>query len=403
MAPARTTRTRRPADRAHFTISRSGWPAKGVASLRYVKRTAVVPEQFAPDRRFTLREETIDDARAAVALLVATALVDPSRVWVVGHSLGGYLAPRIAEGNPQVAGIVVLAGPTRPMENLVIEQTRYLYLSRGDADHGAARVAKAEAAARAVRDPGLADGTVVDFLGAKLPGSYFLDMRRYHPAALATSLSIPTLVLQSGRDFHVGRADYDGWAKALGGHLAATLKLYPTLNHLFEAGSGPPGPEEYGHPDQHMAEDVVADSAKCIAQSPARPSSTRLPPCEGRASSRPLRPPARALRSGDAFSEGSSVDTLSRTRVTRLIRLTRWLYSWYEDCGIASGTGISGGREACEADPQVQKPALCRGSERIPRSTFPGRGYRSDEPRPGPDGRRLERVRGPCQPANSGA
>jgi uncharacterized protein len=245
-----------------------GLAAKGVASLRYVKRTAVVPEQFTPDRRFTVREETVDDARAAVALLAATRLVDPSRVWVVGHSLGGYLAPRIAEGNPQVAGIVVLAGPTRPMEDLVIEQTRYL--SRGDADHGTARVAKAEAAARAARDPALADGTVVDFLGAKLPGSYFLDMRRYHPATLAASLSIPILVLQGGRDFQVGRADYDGWAKALGGHLDATLKLYPALNHLFEVGSGPPGPEEYGRADQHVAEEVVVDIAKCITQSPAR-------------------------------------------------------------------------------------------------------------------------------------
>jgi dienelactone hydrolase len=103
-------------------------------------------------------------------------------------------------------------------------------------------------------------------------------MRRYHPAAPAASLSIPILVLQGGRDFQVGRADYDGWAKALGGHLDATLKLYPTLNHLFEAGSGPPGPEECGRPDQHVAEEVVADIAKCIAQSPARTSSTRLPP-----------------------------------------------------------------------------------------------------------------------------
>jgi len=243
-----------------------GLAARGVASLRYVKRTAADPGRFTPGRRFTLREETIDDARTAVALLSATPPVDPARVWVVGHSLGGYAAPRIAGGDPQVAGLVILAGPTRPLEELLIEQVRYL--SRGDPDRGAARLAEAEAAARAVRSSTLAEGTVVDFMGAKLPGSYFLDMRRYHPAALSASLPIPILVLQGGRDYQVSRADYQGWTKALAGRANATLELYPELNHLFEVGTGPPGPEEYHRPGQHVAEEVIADIARFIEKHP---------------------------------------------------------------------------------------------------------------------------------------
>jgi hypothetical protein len=102
--------------------------------------------------------------RAEVALLVATPLVDPSRGWVMGHSLWN-LAPRTTEGKPQVAGIVVLAGPTRPMKDLVIEQRRYLTY-RAEAPTMVPRGWRRPRPLRAVRDAGLADGTVVDFLGA---------------------------------------------------------------------------------------------------------------------------------------------------------------------------------------------------------------------------------------------
>ena len=52
--------------------------------------------------------------------------VDPARVYLVGHSLGGYLAPRIAARDGKLAGVVVLAGNTRPLEDLIVEQLDYL-------------------------------------------------------------------------------------------------------------------------------------------------------------------------------------------------------------------------------------------------------------------------------------
>jgi dienelactone hydrolase len=243
-----------------------GLAAHGIATLRYVKRTKHDPGAFAPANRYTLKEEALDDARAAVALLAATPSVDGKRIFVAGHSLGGYLAPRIADGDAHVAGIVILAGSTRPLEDILIEQMKYL--TRNQPGPSAA-VASAEAAARAIRDPKLTDAAVVDFAGSKLPGSYFLDMRRYDPAAVAARLNIPILVLQGERDFQVRRADYDGWARALHGRANATLKLYPTLNHLFETGTGEPDPGEYMAPGQHVAEQVVRDIATFVA-APAR-------------------------------------------------------------------------------------------------------------------------------------
>jgi hypothetical protein len=54
--------------------------------------------------------------------------------------------------------------------------------------------------------------------------------------------------------------DFEGWKKALGGLPFATLKSYPSLNHLFMAGEGKSRPEEYsrpGHVDVRVIEDIA--------------------------------------------------------------------------------------------------------------------------------------------------
>jgi hypothetical protein len=104
-----------------------GLAARGAAVLRYEKRTRHHAERMAAAvERITVREETIDDALAAVSMLRTRPEIDPARVFVLGHSLGGTLAPRIAEADGRLAGIVILAGAARPLEDLVVEQVRYL-------------------------------------------------------------------------------------------------------------------------------------------------------------------------------------------------------------------------------------------------------------------------------------
>jgi dienelactone hydrolase len=239
-----------------------GLAARGVASVRYEKRTRARPNDFALNRKATVKEETIDDAVGAVRLAASAPAVDGRRIWVVGHSLGGYLAPRIAAAAPEVAGIAILAGPTRPLEDLIVEQMRTL--------HGAGSpvLAQAEALARNVRDPKLTEASAVDVLGTPIAGAYFLDLRKYDPAQVAAGLHIPILVLQGERDFQVRRADYDGWVAALGGHPNVRLALYPGLNHLFEAGQGESRPIEYERPGLHVDAQVIEDLAAFILRPP---------------------------------------------------------------------------------------------------------------------------------------
>ena len=104
-----------------------GLVAQGIAVLRYDKRTfASGSAMVLSGRPITVEEETVADALAALDSLRAVPGVDPARVYLLGHSLGGYLAPRIAARDGKLAGVVILAGNTRPLEDLIVEQLDYL-------------------------------------------------------------------------------------------------------------------------------------------------------------------------------------------------------------------------------------------------------------------------------------
>ena len=104
-------------------IAREALASRGVAVLRYEKRTKEYAFALAASGAdITVKEESIDDAVAAVALLRKTPGIAPKRVFVLGHSLGGYLIPRIARQAPAAAGFIILAGPTRPERALQVRR-----------------------------------------------------------------------------------------------------------------------------------------------------------------------------------------------------------------------------------------------------------------------------------------
>lgn len=240
-----------------------GLASRGIAVLRYVKRT-----RHSPGGVVTVKEEVLDAARDAVALCRATPELDPKRVVVAGHSQGAELAPRIAAENPGVAAIVMLAAPSRPLQELVVDQ--FTYFAKLDPQNAALakNVEAAKAFKQRVEDPALKpDEEVALPGGVTLKGAYLLSMRGYEPAKVAAGLKIPILVLQGDRDYQVTAPDLEGYKKALGKKPNVTIKQYPALNHLFVAGSGTPQPSEYDKPG-HVDEAVLADIAAFVGKLP---------------------------------------------------------------------------------------------------------------------------------------
>jgi uncharacterized protein len=245
-----------------------GLASRGIAVLRYEKRTKVYGPQFSTLATATVREETVDDALAAIALLRSRPEIDAGRIVVAGHSLGAMMAPMIAAERPDLAGIVMLAGVSRPLPPLMVEQFRYLEALDGPPDEAAkARIAamEAEAAkAMAVR-PG--DAGNARILGA-FP-AYWADFNRYDVAAAAQKLTMPILLLHGARDYQVTARDHAALVSALAAKPNVTAEEFPALNHLFMAGEGPSRPEEYqraGHVDRAVIDAIAA----FVMETPAR-------------------------------------------------------------------------------------------------------------------------------------
>ncbi|MDQ1611065.1 MAG: uncharacterized protein QOG00_996 [Pyrinomonadaceae bacterium] len=240
-----------------------GLASQGVAVLRYEKRTRRYPDKIGGLRNLTVKEETTDDALAAVRLLRQTAGVDAKRIYVLGHSLGGMLVPRIGAADREVAGFVVLAGPTRPLEDAFARQYEYAAMLDGQINE-AERAQIEDAKRQAARIKQLKAGDAANAAGETLlyaPPSYWLDLRGYDPPQTARTLKRPMLILQGERDYNVTLDDFRNWQTTLAAQKEVELKTYPKLDHLFYEGEGAASGADYDRPrniPRYVIDDIAA-------------------------------------------------------------------------------------------------------------------------------------------------
>ncbi len=241
-----------------------GLATRGIAVLRYDKRTRAHQAKLAGVMAgFTAKDEVIEDVGHALAFLRQHADIDPQRVFVLGHSLGGMLAPRIARDYPGIAGLAILAGTTRPLEDMMLEQVEYIArLDGAFSDEEAQQLDQLKALAARVKALTAKDATEpMPLLGAA--PSYWLDLRAYDAPATAAKLPLPILILQGDRDYQVTGKDLANWRQALANRPNVQFKTYPALNHLFIAGTGQSGPAEYQVPG-FVSEEVIRDLAEML-------------------------------------------------------------------------------------------------------------------------------------------
>ena len=214
-----------------------GLASRGIAVVRFDKVTFthgrhVDGRQVADDRDFTMTDEYVPHAVAAHRLLQQQPTVDARRIFVLGHSMGGKVAPRVAAAEPAVAGLIILAGDAQPMQHAAIRVARYIAaLKGGDSD---AAVDSLSRQAAMIDSPELSPATPPRELLFGWSGAYWLDLRSYDPVAAAAALNVPMLILQGGRDYQVTVADdLSRWKAGLGDRSDVMFRVYEADNHLF--------------------------------------------------------------------------------------------------------------------------------------------------------------------------
>ncbi len=239
-----------------------GLASRGVAVLRFDKVTFAHPGAVKADLGFTVADEYIPHATAALRILSSHTAVDHRRVFLGGHSLGATIAPRVAAAGPSIAGLALLAAGAQPLHWAAVRQVRYLAsLNPGTFVASQPVIDTMTEQAERVDSAGLSLSTPPSELPFGTPPAYWLDLRTYQPAEVAANLGKPVLILHGGRDYQVTvDDDLAIWQRALDGRPDVTIRVYPADNHLFFPGSGPSTPAEY-EPVQHMDPQVVSDLA----------------------------------------------------------------------------------------------------------------------------------------------
>jgi dienelactone hydrolase len=241
-----------------------GLASRGIAVLRFDKPSHTHRQWVAKNPDFTPTDEYVPYAAAAVDQLRADPAIDASRIVIVGHSMGGSYAPRVAVARPEVAALVLLAAEAEPMNRAAVRVLNHL--AALDSASPAMKEAAAAMAGLAanVDSPQLSRRTDPATLPFGYSGAYWLDVRDYDPVGTARQLGKPMLILQGGRDYQVTvDDDLALWRAGLDGREDVSIRVYDADDHLFFPGSGPSTPAGY-EPRQHVDASVIADIADWI-------------------------------------------------------------------------------------------------------------------------------------------
>jgi uncharacterized protein len=247
-----------------------GLASQGIAVLRYDKRTKVYAEkmkELSLIATITVKEEVVDDVLAAVAMMLhGIPQLNSQRIFVLGHSLGGYLLPRIGAADAEIVGLIVLAGLSRPLEDTILDQFTYIFsLSGIPSIEQQQELDKLKKQVARVKDPGLSLSTPASELPLGVAASYWLDLRGYRPEEIAKGLRQPMLIIQAEEDYQVTMEDFQNWKNALSTRSDVQFKSYPGLYHLFMPveGGGKSTPASYNVPG-HVTEEVINDIAQWV-------------------------------------------------------------------------------------------------------------------------------------------
>ena len=225
---------------------------KGIVVLRADKRGV---GKSGGDYTQAVMSDFAADADAGVAYLKTRPEVDPHKIGLVGHSEGAVEALMAAAHDPDVAFVVMMAGPGVPGEQLLPEQLVRIERASGKSE---AEIEKDAAVQRDVlatikKDKGSAVPELERDLRVAMTGKvpeaqigmqvkvvsspWFRDLLEYDPGVTLSKLTCPVLAINGEKDLQVPpEQNLPPIRKALeaAGNKNSEADELPGLNHLFQ-------------------------------------------------------------------------------------------------------------------------------------------------------------------------
>ena len=247
-----------------------GLAKQGIACVRYNKRSFSYGLKMVMNKKniITVKEETIDDAIMAANLLKNDSRIDTSKVFIIGHSMGGMLAPRIDAEGGNFRGMILMAGSPLPMEKIMLIQ---LEEQLAEMKGLTKKIISKQLDKFTALFEGLYELTDEAAKATKIGNGvtlyYFKEMGQPTVEDYLNKTDKPMLIMQGEKDFQVrADRDYAAYQKILVGRSNVTFKLYPGLNHAFVPATYEDismAKKEYSI-EKHIGDDVISDIANWI-------------------------------------------------------------------------------------------------------------------------------------------
>lgn len=245
----------------------NGLAQQGIAVLRYDKRSYTYPEGYSITDldTLTIDFQTIDDAVLATEVLRKQSCVDPEQVYMIGHDLGGYVAPRI-DLQADYAGYAMIAVPSREWSEAAYDQTIRYGMNGMEAETAKYLEPMRKSEIESIRKVDTLEDDKMTTVMLNQYAYFWKDLNAYDYPQMVADTDKPVMILQGGADYQIeADVDYTGWQEKLAGKSNVVMKLYDGLNHMMMQPEGLYGDvtKQYARP-LHVADEVIADLSQWI-------------------------------------------------------------------------------------------------------------------------------------------